>query len=81
MNLICIESVRMTGDKPENQFQVFTKGKVYKAKKSHCQGLNGDPYENVPILSAKNDKGESHIIKHLNRDTLDSFFCKHFNIM
>lgn len=75
MKLRCIKSVQMKGDE---QYQAFTEGKEYNARKGTCQGLNGDPYEHVPVLRAKNDRGESHIIKHLEADELNEFFEIHF---
>ncbi|MCM3413545.1 hypothetical protein [Metabacillus litoralis] len=79
MKLKCIKSVQMKGERTEDRYQAFTEGNEYNARKGSCKGLNGDPWEVVPVLRTKNDKGESHIIKHLNKDTtLDDFFSTHF---
>ena len=78
MKLICIESVQMQGPKEKDQYQAFTEGKEYRARRGTCQGLDGDGYEYVPVLRAPNDKKESHIIRRLKDDRMDEFFFKHF---
>lgn len=72
MKLLCTKTVIM-----EDGNQAFTKGKQYKARKHTVTFINGDPYEFEQVLRAKNDNGEQHIIKHLERDD-NNFFYIHF---
>lgn len=81
MKLMCIETVNMISDIEEERYQAFTKGKEYKARKGTLKGYNGNPYAIVDVLRAKNDKGESHIIKRLNSDDLNEFFNRHFEVI
>lgn len=75
MKLLCIKTVMM---KDQENYQAFTEGNIYNARKGDVKGLNGNPYEFVRVLRCKNDKGESHIIKHLDEDDLSNFFATHF---
>lgn len=68
----------MNGDRKKDKFQAFTKGKEYKARKGTVKGLFNEPFGVFPVLRARNDKGESHIIKHLARNDLNDFFSNHF---
>lgn len=69
MKLTCIKDVIMeTGEK------AFTKDQQYKGYKSTVK----DCYYVVPVLRAKNDLGERHIIKYLKKEDLDNFFNRHF---
>jgi hypothetical protein len=72
----------MKGEKKADRFQAFTKGKKYMARKGilkgKMQGVSDDPYDITPVLRAKNDNGESHIIKILKDDSFDDFFNEHF---
>jgi hypothetical protein len=75
LRLLCVKSVEMRIDKP---YIAFTEGQEYKARKGYSKGSNGDPYVEVRVLKAKNDKGESHIVKYMEEDKLDEFFTTHF---
>lgn len=81
MKLRCIKSVHTRGDREVDRYQAFTEGKEYNARKGTLKGFNGDPYEIVDVLRAKNDKGESHIIKRLDSDDLNEFFTTHFEVI
>ncbi|MFS0657417.1 hypothetical protein AB1L07_02165 [Niallia alba] len=81
MKLVCIESVQMIGEKEEHRYQAFSEGKEYNARKGSVKGIDGDPYSLVEVLRARNDRGESHIIKRLASDELNEFFHKHFKIL
>lgn len=73
MKLKCIKTVVMN-----DGTQAFTEGKEYRARKGNVQGLDGNPYEPTLVLRAKNDQGESHIVKRLKDENLNDFFCIHF---
>lgn len=81
MKLRCVESVQMRGEKEGDKYLAFTEGKTYLARKGEVKGLNGDPYGMVQVLCAKNDRGESHIIKKYASTDLDEFFAKHFEVL
>jgi len=70
MKLLCIESVIMdvSGE------QSFTKDKEYKSYKSTCK----IDYDIEMVIYAKNDQGESHIIKNIDNSNLDNFYDSHF---
>lgn len=78
MKLLCTKSVQMIGNLEKEQYQAFTEGKEYQARKGTVKGLDGDPYSVSTVLRAKNDKGESHIIRRLENDKLNDFFTLHF---
>jgi hypothetical protein len=67
--LECIEDVIM-----KDGTKAFTKGKLYRPYKYWLKDL----YEIKPVLCAKNDFKNRHIIKEFKDDGLDPFFHKHF---
>lgn len=81
MKLKCIKSVQMRGEKEKDRYQAFTEGKQYNARKGTVKGLNGNPYEIVDVIRARNDKGESHIIKKIGSNELNEFFNTHFVVI
>lgn len=78
MKLKCIKSLEMKGENVKKPYIAFTEGKEYNARKGSMKGTNEDPYAVIRVLRARNEKGESHIIKNLESDELDDFFNKHF---
>jgi hypothetical protein len=67
--LECIEDVIM-----KDGTKAFTKGKLYRPYRYNIRDL----WEITPVLCAKNDQKERHIIKYLRSDKLDPFYYKHF---
>lgn len=76
MKLLCKKSV-----KKKDGTKAFTKGMEYRARRGSVMGLDDDLYKPTPVFRAKNDQGESHIVKLLNKELLDGFFEMHFDIL
>lgn len=70
MKLLCIKSVIML----VNGEQSFTEGKEYKSYKS----TRKVDYDIEKVICAKNDQGESHIIKNQHDSSLDDFYYQSF---
>lgn len=81
LKLRCIKTVQMIGETEKERFQAFTEGNEYNARRGTVKGLDGNPYEVTDVLRARNDKGESHIIKRLNSGDLNDFFKTHFEVI
>lgn len=80
MKVICIKDVIMKTDKKHGKYsgkQVFTKGKLYKAR-HHTTTLE-DPWTPVKVLRATNDFNELHIIRHCYEGADNTFFKNHFS--
>lgn len=73
--LKCIKTVIMTDGR-----QAFTEGQEYKARKGNVPGLDGQGYLELPtpVLRARNDFNELHVIKNLNSSVNDVFYATHF---
>jgi len=70
MKLLCVNTVIMS----VSGEQSFTKGKEYKSYKS----TRKVDYDIEKVICAKNDHGESHIIKNEQNSSLDDFYYHNF---